>query len=156
MGLHIDMIGRNGGEEQQERVRIRVDEPVEVRYEKGFEGHFPVKIMDVPREKRSLLPEGPVEYQFDFTGKGFVLNGGAGKLRGTAEDADLHLEVIVDGAIWEEALLPTSFQSRRNEVTWRYNLEDGDHTVKVVWRDTQAGYRIDLNNVIVYGPEPAG
>ena len=84
-----------------------------------------------------------------------MLRGGARKLPGVAEDADLHIEVYVDGELSEEAVLPTGYQARRHEVTWKYNLEDGDHTVKVVWKDPATGYRIDLGNVIVYGPEPA-
>ena len=151
----LEMIKRNGGEEVDEEVRISAEEPVAVKYETSFEGHFPVQILDIPWENRSLLSAGPKEYSFDFTGKGFVLNGGAGKLQGVTLDADLHLDVYVDGTLMEEAVLPTSFQARRNELTWKYNLEDGDHSVKVVWKDPREGYRIGLNNIIIYGPVPA-
>jgi len=72
-----------------------------------------------------------------------------------AEDADLHIDVYVDGVFHEEAVIPTSFQARRHELCWKYKLEDGEHTVKVVWKDPAAGYTIDLNSVVVYGPEPS-
>jgi hypothetical protein len=150
----LGMIGRNGGEELEDAVRIKVEEPVAVKYEKAFEGLFPVKSMNVPWENRSLLSDGTKEYSFDFSGKGFVLNGGAGKLPGVSRDVDLHIDVYVDGSLWEEAVIPTSFQARRHELTWRYNLEEGNHTVKVVWKDPAEGYKIDLDRVIVYGPEP--
>jgi hypothetical protein len=150
----LGMIGRNGGEELEDAVRIKVEEPVAVKYEKAFEGLFPVKSMNVPWENRSLLSDGTKEYSFDFSGKGFVLNGGAGKLPGVSRDVDLHIDVYVDGSLWEEAVIPTSFQARRHELTWKYNLEEGNHTVKVVWKDPAEGYKIDLDRVIVYGPEP--
>jgi hypothetical protein len=152
----LEQIKRNGGEELDEEVRIKMEEPVAVPFEKAFGGHFPVKIMEVPGEMRSLRSDGPVEYSFEFTGKGFVLNGGAGKLQGMADEADLHMDVYIDGSLVEEAVLPTAFQARRHELTWKYNLENREHTVKVVWKDPVKGYRIDLNGVIVYGPEPAG
>jgi ADP-ribosylglycohydrolase len=152
----LEMINRNGGEELEQEVRISAEKPVAVKYERSFEGHFPVGIIDIPWETRSLVPDGQKEYSFDFTGKGFVLRGGAGKDQGVTQDSDLHLDVFVDGTLLEEALIPTSFQARRHELTWKYNLENGDHAVRVVWKDPRQGYRIDLNNIIIYGPEPAG
>jgi hypothetical protein len=151
-----EMIRRHQGNELEDGFRITVEEPVPVRFEKAFEGHFPEQILEVPGEYRSLFSDGPGEYLFDFTGKGFVLKGGARKLPGVEEDADLYIEVYVDDVLIEEAVLPTSFQARRHEVCWKYNLQQGDHTVKLVWKDPVPGYRIDLNSVIVYGPEPAG
>lgn len=71
------------------------------------------------------------------------------------EDLKLEVEVYVDGELHELASMPTGYQGRRHEVTWKYNLEQGDHTVKVVWKNPTEGYRIDLGDVIVYGPEPS-
>jgi len=102
------------------------------------------------------VPGGPTEYSFDFTGKGFVLKGGAVKLPDVEQDYGLEVEVYIDGELSEEAVLPTAFQGRRHDVTWKYNLEDTRHQVKVVWKNPKAGYKIELNNVIVYGPEPSG
>jgi hypothetical protein len=151
----LEMIGRNGGNADQDQLVIPLQEPVPVRYERGFEGHFPVSSFPVPWESRSLSPEGSLEYLFTFEGTGFVMQGGARKAGDQMEHRELNLEVFVDGNQIEEAVLPTSFQSRRHEVTWKYKLQDGEHEVRLVWINPLEGYRIDLNRVIVYGPEPS-
>ena len=150
----IEMIKRNGGEELDDGLKIKVDEPVPVKFEKAFEGHYPVKSIRAPWTGLPLVAGGPTEYSFDFTGKGFVLKGGARKLQGVTEDLNLLVEVYVDGEMHEEAILPTGYQGRRHELTWKYNLVQGDHTVKVVWKNPEEGYRIDVNNAIIYGTEP--
>jgi len=74
-------------------------------------------------------------------------------MQGVSEDKDLLIEVYVDGQLYEEATLPTGYQGRRHELTWKYKLENGDHTVKLVWKNPEKGYRIDVGNAIIYGPE---
>ena len=75
-------------------------------------------------------------------------------MSGIEEDLKLEVEVYVDGELHELAAMPTGYQGRRHEVTWKYNLEEGDHQVKVVWKNPKEGYRIDLGDVIVYGTKP--
>jgi len=149
----IEMVKRNGGEETEEGLTIKVDAPVAVKFEKAFEGHYPTENIRAPWAGKSLVAGGPLEYSFDFTGKGFALNGGVRKLQGVSDDMNLVIEVYVDGELHEEAVLPTGYQGRRHELTWKYNLEDGDHTVKLVWKNPEKGYRIDVGNAIIYGPE---
>ena len=62
--------------------------------------------------------------------------------------------VYIDGELHELALLPTGYQGRRHELTWKYNLENSEHQVRVVWKNPTGGYRIDLGDVLVYGPVP--
>jgi hypothetical protein len=150
----LEMIGKNGGTVGEGEVTIVTEQPEAVRFEKAFEGHYPVKLMQVNREQGSLKKGGPTGYDFSFSGKGFVVRGGAWKEQGNLDDQELILEVYVDGTLLEKAVLPTSFQSRRHEVTWAYNLEDGDHEVHLEWNNPAGGARIDLGPVLVYGPEP--
>jgi hypothetical protein len=149
----IEMVKRNGGEEDQDVIKIQVEAPIAVKFEKSFEGHYPVDRIRSRWTGNSLV-EGEAEHIFDFTGKGFVLKGAARK-QGEQEDMDLELEVYVDGALHDVAVLPTGYQGRRHELTWKYNLYNGDHQVKVVWRNPTDAYRIDLGDVIIYGPEPS-
>lgn len=150
----VEMVKRNGGEETEDALKIKVEAPVPVKFEKAFEGHYPVDRIRARWKGNALVPGGNTEHSFEFTGKGFVLRGGARKLSGTKEDLKLEVEVYVDGELHELAVLPTGYQGRRHEVSWKYNLEDGDHQVKVVWINPTIGYRLDLGDVIVYGPEP--
>ena len=151
----IEMVKRNGGEELEEDLKIRVEAPQPVRFEKAFEGHYPVQKIAAPWGGNALEPGGKTEHLFDFNGKGFVLRGGARKLPGVEEDMTLQVEVYVDGALHEQASLPTGYQGRRHEVSWKYKLDNGDHQVRVVWLNPTEGYRVELGDVIVYGPEPS-
>jgi hypothetical protein len=150
----LGMIVRNDGKVEEDSVKIVVEEPQPVSFEKAFEGHFPVKVMNIPWGENTLEAGGTTEYSFDFTGKGFVLNGGAERQPGVEEEFGLQVEVYIDGELSEEAALPTAFQGRRHDVTWKYNLEERQHHVTVVWKNPKAGYKVVLNKVIVYGPEP--
>ena len=151
----LEMVKRNGGEELEDALKIKVEEPVPVKFERAFDGHYPVEIIQAPWGGNALLNGGNTQHSFTFTGKGFVLKGGARKLSDQAEDRDLLIEVYVDDIFSEEAILPTGYQGRRHELSWKYNLDNGEHTVKVIWKNPGEGYKIDLGNVIVYGPEPS-
>jgi hypothetical protein len=150
----VEMVRRNGGSEEEEDLRIRVEEPVPVDFEKSFDGHYPVARIPASWENSTLSAAGTLEYGFDFSGKGFVLKGGARKLQESLEDLDLEVEVLVDGRLHELAVLPTGSQGRRYDLTWAYNLEDGDHRVQVIWRNPREGYQVNIGDAIVYGPEP--
>ncbi|MGW8316503.1 MAG: ADP-ribosylglycohydrolase family protein [Bacteroidales bacterium] len=150
----LEMIRRNGGEAGPSNLTIPLQEPVPVRFERGFEGHYPVHSFTVPWPERSLIYGGSSEYVFSFEGKGFVVQGGARKTDNQLNDKELIVDVYVDGELAEKAELPTGFQSRRHEVTWKYNLPEEIHEVRLVWAEPADGYRIDLNRVIAYGPAP--
>ena len=149
------MIEKNGGEVLEEEVVIPLEEPVPVRFEKGFEGHFPVGKIDVAWGSNRLLPEGPAAYTFSFEGKGFVVKGGVQKENPSLEDRVLVVEVFIDGELHEEALLPTLHRTRRHDLTWKYNLADKPHEVKLRWKNPQEGYFVQMDRILVYGPEPA-
>jgi hypothetical protein len=154
-GHALEMIKRNGGTVGEEELSIRVTEPRAVKYEVAFEGHYPTENQIIRWGENQLTHQGNTEYAIEFEGKGFVIRGGARKLAGTSQDKDLVLEVYVDGELHEEAVLPTSQQARRHDLTWKYNLDDGPHTVKIVWKNPTEAYMIDVNKVIIYGPKPS-
>ena len=149
----VEMIKRNGGEEAGDMLTILLEEPQPVRFEKAFDGHFPVEITDFGWDGKLLEYDGQVEHGFDFEGKGFVIPGHVRKLDADKADMDILLDVYIDGEHYEQAVLPTSYRARRNDLTWKYNLEDGPHKVRIVWNNPQAGYAVVLAAVQVYGPE---
>jgi len=150
----IEMVKRNGGEETEEGLKIKVDAPVAVKFEKAFEGHYPVDRIRADWKGSALETGEKTEHTFTFSGKGFVLRGGARKQAGVQEDLNLELEVYIDGVLHEVAELPTGYQGRRHELTWKYKLEDRDHQVRVVWKNPTRGYMINIGDVIVYGSKP--
>jgi hypothetical protein len=150
----LGMISMNGGKAGGDQVVIPLEKPVAVKYEKAFEGHYPVRRIEVLGESDQLQFDGPTEYSFEFEGKGFVINGGAWKLPGIEEERVLELDVYIDGDLYEQATFPTRYQARRNEIAWKYNLENSPHEVKIVWTNPEEGYKFDVDNILVYGPEP--
>ncbi len=150
----LGMIGRNGGETGSEEVVIPLQEPGAVQFEKAFEGHFPVRKIDIGWGERRLQSGGKTEYTFDFEGNGFVIKGDAVKEDPSLNEAELKLAVYVDGELYEETVMPTLFSKRKHDVAWKYNLPAGPHKVKVVLRDPVKGYGLNLGSVLIYGPEP--
>ncbi len=152
----LEMIGRNGGEVSDDEVKIRVDEPVQVKFEKAFEGHYPVGKIDYGWGGVRLDPDHGTEHEFSFDGKGFVIRGRAQKFDPTLEDRDLLLEIYIDGTLAETTVMPTSQQSRKHEVAWKYNLDDATHMVRVVLKDPQKGWGVQMDQVLVYGAGDTG
>ena len=70
-------------------------------------------------------------------------------------EAVLEVEIYVDGKLYETSLMPTAFSKRKHEVSWKYNMADGPHSVKVVLKDPVKGYGLNMSSVLIYGPEPA-
>ncbi len=145
----LKMISRNGGKEGEEEVIIPLENPAPVKYEKAFEGHFPVK--NIPVYESQLLNGGKTSYAFSFVGKGFVIRGGAWKLPGFTDEKDLMVDVYIDDELVEEVVLPTLYRARRHDIAWKYHLEDGDHNVRIQWKNPAVGYKIEVSKVIAYG-----
>ncbi len=76
----LGMIGRNGGDTESDELSIPLQEPEAVAFERAFEGHYPVKLIDLGWGGKILQAGAETEYVFDFEGKGFVLRGRQQKL----------------------------------------------------------------------------
>lgn len=150
----LEMISRNGGESETEELRIPLQEPVAVPFERAFEGHYPVKMMDLGWDGKNLKAGAESSYEFDFEGKGFVVRGAAIKEDDSLQDSELLVEVYVDGELYEEAKMPTAFATRKHEVCWKYNMPQGQHTVKLVLKNPVNEYALHLSSILIYGPEP--
>jgi len=150
----LEMIEKNGGKVEGDMLTILLEEPKPVQYEKAFEGHYPIKRMDFGWDGRKLESGGELEYNFDFNGTGFVMLGRSQKFQSEKDDMDLLLDVYIDDELHEKAILPTYYLKRRNELTWKYNLADGSHNVRVIWKNPEDGYGITMADVLVYGPQP--
>jgi hypothetical protein len=58
--------------------------------------------------------------------------------------------VFIDGQKVETAKMPTDFTTRKHDVTWKYNLPNKKHTVRLVWTNPQEEFNIKLVKVIMY------
>jgi hypothetical protein len=143
----LKMITGNGGKVNNEEVSIALQEPIAVKYEQGFKGVHPVL-------KTILNKNMGLTYEFDFTGTGFVLRGSNDKHDAKAPDYSFITKVYVDGKLHETAVLSSSFKTRRLELTWKYELPQGKHHVKLEVTNPDSGYHIRLWDLLTYGIAP--
>lgn len=147
MGLNqaLQVIEHGGGKVEGDKVTIICQQPEPVRYEKAFEGHYPVKRLSIRKNVEQSLA-------FDFTGIGFVTRGGV-----RCDDGSYvaEVEVYLDGKLIETAKLPVNYALRRLEITWKYQLPKGNHKVNLKWLNPKAGASLNVSEVLVYSDAPA-
>ena len=147
-------IASNGGSTDGEEVTIHLQEPGQVAYEQGFTGLYPTRVIERQWEDTfRSLGSATREFSFDFDGKGFVISGQARKT-GNSVDKDLNVDIYVDGELLETSVLPTNFLTRKHDIAWNYDLPEGPHRVKAIWTNPEEGYSVDVNRILIYGPEP--
>ncbi len=144
----LEMIRRNGGSVGKDELLIPIEAPEVLALEQSFEGHCPGELQQPPVGQ--LVYGGPTKTGTEFRGKGFVWRGAVRKLSETLPDRVLELEVYIDGELYETALLPSAFQSRRHELCWKYALNHGPHQLELRWVNPLEGYRIDLWDLLIY------
>jgi hypothetical protein len=143
MSHALENIKRNGGHVEASQVTIKTQSPTAVRFEKSFDGLFPINKIPVK------WSADKTEIQFDFEGTGFVLKGEATSIASNP-DYTLKIEVYVDGRLNETASLPTGFHGRRHELCWKYDLNKGKHLVRFKILNPVPGAEIHVGEAIIY------
>ena len=137
----LQMIERGGGKIEGDQVTIVCQQPKPVRYEKAFEGHYPVKKISIQRNISEFSPE------IEFEGIGFVARGG---IRSNDKSYVAEVEVYMDGQLMETAKLPADSRARRLELTWKYQLPKGKHKVTFKWLNPNSGASINVSEALIY------
>lgn len=143
----IQNIERNGGKINAEDVTIRTQEPVAVKFEKSFEGQYPVALTPVKWN------ENKDEMSFDFDGIGFVIKGDASQ-GDSQSDYVFNTELYLDGKLIETPKLPVSFTTRRYDLAWKYQLPKGKHSVKMEILNPSKEFEIRSSEAIIYSDNP--
>jgi hypothetical protein len=141
----LEMIGRNGGSEEDDKVLIKYQAPEPMPLELGFEGLHPL-------ERRGIgatLDRERTQVELTIKGCGFVLTGHPTKESGMP-DAEVLVDVYVDGERLETVKMPTRHLVRRLEIAWKYDLPEGDHTLRVEVNNMPRGYGLRVNEAVVY------
>ncbi|GHV50777.1 hypothetical protein FACS1894181_11780 [Bacteroidia bacterium] len=141
----LQVIERNGGAVTNDAVTIACQQPVPVRYEKGFAGHYPVNTIRVDKK---ITDVG----QVSFEGIGIIFKG---SVRAPKEDYVAKAEMYIDGALAESVNLPASYTTRRHDLFWKYQLPKGKHTVTFKWLNPEEGVSINFRDALVYSDAPA-
>jgi hypothetical protein len=140
----LQVIERNGGTIGENDVTIRYQPPVPVRYEKAFEGLFPVKKTGINRQ---IADVG----EFSFEGTGVVFRGSV-SARDRAYVAKA--EMYIDGQLVETANLPASMTTRRHELFWKYQLPKGKHVVTFNWLNPVPEASVRFGEALIYSDAP--
>ncbi len=149
----IQVIERNGGKVTGDNVTLAVQTPKTVRLEQNFTGHFPTEKRGI---NKTMTDD---EFTATFEGIGFVVSGDAkpNVQKGDYEyESDYvgQIEVYVDGKKMETASVPASFTRRRYDLTWKYQLPPGKHTLRLKLLNPDKDATVRLRNLIVYGDKP--
>ena len=143
----LQNIERNGGKIDANNVSIKSQQPVAVRFEKSFDGIYPVeKINTKWNDNKDAI-------SFDFDGTGFVLRGETSEWASTT-DFIFHTQLYIDGKLIESPELPASYTTRRYELCWKYDLPKGKHHVELKILNPSKDYNFRAYEAIVYSDKP--
>jgi hypothetical protein len=143
----IENIQRNGGSVNGDMIRIKLQKPRTVRFEKSFDGIYPIAKVPVK------WSDDKTRIHFDFEGTGFVLKGDASKWDSHSGFV-FNTELYIDGKQEESIQLPASFNGRRHELCWKYDLPKGKHSVDFKILNSSKEEEVRATEVIIYSDQP--
>ncbi len=161
-----EMIVRAGGKAENGEVVIPQRKAEVLPLEQNFTNTYPLF-----RERKDCFLEK--EYEFDFSGNGFVIWGNLVCLRSVTADyvhrvsmrhigsevfglAELdddyvaEIEVWIDGQLDHISRMPMKNTARKLEPAWKYCLDEGRHTVKLKWLNPHKEYLVRINDIMYY------
>lgn len=139
----LQVIERNGGRTKGKKVKIRVQQPEPVPFEKSFENLRVSAVDNFPQ--LICLAESPAILNFD--GVGVALRGW---LKNAPRDYVAQVKVTIEDHT-ETMILPARYHDRAHEnVYWNYQLPPGRHTMKVEWLNPVSGADIEIHRAVYY------
>ncbi len=138
----LQVIEKNGGKVGKDFVKIKVQKPQAVRYEQSFEGISFKEIVPVDQHAYNQ------DVEFSFNGSGIVLSG---RLR-NRQDGDYKAvtDITVDGKPFATVEVGENQYTSQDHIFHAYDLEEGDHTVKVHVRNPRGDKQLWVGRAIVY------
>ena len=140
----LSMIEKEGGNIADDEVTIKVQPVTTVAYEKGFEGHYPIRIEKINRKVDHLEI-------YEFEGIGIVFTG---YVETSDENYVAELEVYIDGKSIEVINLPKSFTKRRPQLYHKYQLSNKIHQVSFKWLNPKENSTVYFLEAIIYSDKP--
>lgn len=140
----LEMITRNGGKVTDTDVTIVCQQPIPVRLEQGFEGHYPIKRDDFKNKTIETMGE------YKFNGIGVVFTG---RVKTDDKAYVVNLEVYIDGKLSKTMTLPAN-KNRSDEIFWKYQLPKAEHVVTFKWLNPRKDVTIGVTSALVYSDQP--
>lgn len=141
-------VERNGGKIGDDKITIKVQQPGVVKFEKSFEGLYPVEKTAITWSKEKN------ETSFSFTGTGFVIRGDAVDWSDKTSTNVYNAELYVDGQLVESIKLPAALNARRYDLCWKYDLPKSNHVVFFKVLNLPPGKYFSVNDIIAYSDAP--
>ncbi len=142
----LENIRRNGGKVGDENITIRQETPKAVKFEKSFDGVYPV--ITAPVQWNANKDEA----QFEFEGTGFVIKGDASAWNSQSEYI-FEVDIVTDGKT-ETVSLPVNFTKRRYDLAWKYDLAPGRHKVVVHIKNPSEKNNVRIDYALIYHSKP--
>ena len=139
-------IERNGGNISGDHVTIKVQQPATVRFERSFEGVYPIGKIPV------IWSGNKDEINFEFTGTGFVVKGETARW-GSESTYVFNTELYVDDKLVESPKLPASYTTRRYELCWKYDLPKGKHVVRLKILNPSKDEEFNASEALIYSDQ---
>lgn len=147
----LKVIERYGGTVGDETVTLVTQVPETVPFEESFPGHWPVSRNTVNKEI------GEVE-SLSFTGNGVVVQYSFTRERFgmmfNTSDYVGEVEVYLDGNLAETVILPLAYYAQKQELFYKYNLPEGDHTLSFRWLNPDQKRPLIITSYLVYASQP--
>lgn len=137
--LALEMIRKNGGQVDKDKVRINWEEPVTVPFEQNFTG---LQLTDSMANDKILAYSDTPFVELPFSGKGIVLKGkvenldhpNKSELNSKSETLNrfvLKVKFAVDSLTADTVHLPLNYSDRALELYYNYGLPEGNHILKM-------------------------
>ena len=154
----IGMIERGGGSITETEAKIKLQEPVAVPLEVSFPGYHVAELRSIGKQ---LIPKEGISLELDFEGLGVVLRGRVRNLdyldtyalisdEETLNGTVLNLNVYIDAELIETVDMPLHYIKRKNEIFHAYELDPGQHTLKIEAVDPHEKIMLDVGSMLVY------
>lgn len=144
----LELIKKNDGREDDDNVYVQVQQPETVKWEQSFEGLHPAKRTVINKEFHKD------DFNYKFNGSAVVVMGFVKRLQGTNEDYVLYGDVYIDDKKVEEIRMPYDYIKRKYDVFYTYDLPEGEHNLRIVWKNPHADFCVQLKDVVVYSTQP--
>ena len=147
-GHALEMIRKNGGTVDGDKVRLPFQAIKPVPLEVSFAGCYPVE-----RKRLGIKLETSAEVNFE--GTGYVLTGQPSKMDETGTDPYVYrIQLSLDDRPPAVIGMPVDDLVRKLEISWAYLLRAGKHTIRLRVLNPRPGEYVRVDDLITYSDKP--
>ncbi len=146
----LQMIEKNGGEIKDSIITIKVQKPLAVKYEKSFEGLYPVEVKKIGWTGHELKDS----LVYEFEGTGVVVAGSLANERGAKTDLVYEVKIYLNDKEVAISRMPYNYVKRKYEVYWNYELTKGKHKIKLELLTKNPATTVIIKEIMVYSDSP--